>query len=362
MGSRQPLPPPPLLNFWFLPYTTRHNQIISKGARVKRLLRVLAIVCSVVVAVAVMAAAFLLLKKPAQREALQLQIERTPERLARGEYLVRHVAICFDCHSERDAAYALPFKPGGEGARGFIWNEGTAFPGFLAASNITPDRETGLGSWSDGEILRALREGVDRHGEALFPIMPYAELRALSDEDAHAIIAYLRTLRPIPYQEPEKHLRLPLNIVEKFVPKPLEGPVSSPDRRDTVAYGRYLTTIASCRECHTPKDERNNQIAGQEFSGGYEMHGPGFAVVTTNITPHPTNWMGQVSRENFIARFKAYENYQPTPAPKGTNTLMPWLTFSGMSEEDLGAIYDYLKTVPPIEKKVMPFEKARGKS
>ena len=324
----------------------------------KRFLRVLAVGLVVVVAFAAAGAAYLIFKKPAQREAPQVTIERTPERIARGQYLVNHVGICFDCHSERVPGYALPFKPGSEGARGFVWNEEIGFPGVLAASNITSDPETGLGNWTDGEILRAMREGVDREGKALFPIMPYADLRHLSDEDAQSVVAYLRTLRPIRYQKPVKDLDPPLNIVEKFVPQPLEGPVIAPDRNDSVAWGQYLTTIAGCRDCHTPKDERNNSIPGQEFSGGFEMHGPGFTVLTANITPHPTNWLGQVGREEFIARFKAFENYEPRPAPNGVNTLMPWLTFSGMTEEDLGAIYDYLKTVPPIEKKVMPFAKA----
>ena len=324
----------------------------------KRFLRVLAVLSVLVVVIAVVAIAFLVLKKPAQREAAQVQFERTPERVARGEYLVNHVGICFDCHSEREPSYALPFKQGGEGAHGFVWNREIGFPGVLAASNITPDPETGLGQWTDGEVVRAIREGVDREGNALFPIMPYSHLRTLSDEDAQAIVLYLRTLQPIRYQTPEKHLQPPLNFVEKFVPQPLEGPVAAPDRADRVAYGRYLVTIASCDECHTPKDERNNSIAGQEFSGGFEMHGPGFTVVTANITPHPTNWMGQASREEFIARFKAFENYEPAPVTDGVNTLMPWLSFSGMSEEDLGAVYDYLKTVPPIEKRVMPFAKA----
>ena len=109
----------------------------------------------------------------------------------------------------------------------------------LYVPNLTPGGR--LRAWTDGEIIRAMREGVDRKGNALFPIMPYSDLRTLSDEDAQSMVAYLRTLRPIRYQEPEKNLELPLPIVEKFVPRPLEGPVNAPDRTDSVAYGRYLT-------------------------------------------------------------------------------------------------------------------------
>lgn len=321
----------------------------------KRVLKGVAIAAVVLVTVAIAAVAYLVVRKPAQRVASAERIEATPERIERGRYLVNHVGICFDCHSERTPGYGLPFKQGGEGARGFVWTADLGFPGTLAASNITPDPETGLGDWTDGEILRAIREGVDRNGNALFPLMPYKHLRSLSDEDGKAIVAYLRTLRPIRYERPAKALKAPLNIVEKFEPEPLEGVVTAPDPADTVAYGRYLVTIASCGDCHTPKDERGQPIPGQEFTGGFEMHAPGFVVTSANITPHPDNWVGQVSREAFIARFKAAQSINATTAPEGVNTLMPWITYSGMTEHDLGAIYDYLRTLPPSDKKVMPF-------
>ncbi|HEX8254520.1 MAG TPA: c-type cytochrome, partial [Thermoanaerobaculia bacterium] len=239
-----------------------------------------------------------------------------------------------------------------------VWDDKSHFPGVLAASNITPDRATGIGAWTDGEIIRAIREGVDREGNALFPIMPYGHLRHLSDDDAQSIVAYLRTLKPQRYEEPQKKLELPLNFIEKFVPQPLDTAVSTPDRNDSVAYGKYLVSIASCAECHTPKDERNQAIAGMEFSGGYEMHTPFFTVTTANITPHPSNWMGKATKEEFIGRFRALGHLDAESAPRtadGRNTLMPWISFAGMTDQDLGAIYDYLKTVKPIEKQVKPW-------
>lgn len=327
----------------------------------KTLLKILGLLVLVVVVLATIGISYLTLKKPAQKAAADIHVEATAAQLARGEYLTNHVTICFDCHSERTTAYGYPFTPDGRGARGFVWDRRIGFPGVLAASNITPERETGIGAWTDGEIIRAMREGVDRNGKALFPIMPYQHLRSLSDDDAKAIVAYLRTLPPIRYERPKKSLDLPLNFVEKFVPKPLDGPVSAPPRTDTVAYGRYLTQIGSCVECHTPKDEKNNPIAGQELAGGFELHTPDQTVVSSNITPHPSNWMGTATKEEFIGRFRAFAgfNAETAPAaPKGRNTLMPWISFSRMSDDDLGAIYDYLKTVPPIEKKVDPFPDA----
>lgn len=327
----------------------------------KTFFKVLALVLLVVVALAAIGVSYLSLRKPAQRPPIAERVEATPERIARGKYLAHHVSMCIDCHSEHTMAYALPFKPGREGVAGLIWDRNIGFPGTLAAANLTPDPDTGLGKWTDGEILRAMREGVDREGNALFPIMPYGHFRHMSDEDAKSIVAYLRTLKPQRYEKPKKSLDLPLNFVEKFVPKPIESPVSAPPPTDRLAYGKYLTTIAACGECHTPKDDKGQNLPGMEFAGGFEMHGPGIHVFTANITPHPSTYMGQATKEDFIGRFRAFEGMNgenAPPAPKGRNTLMPWIAYAGMTDEDLGAIYDYLKTVPPVDNKVNPFPDA----
>jgi cytochrome c553 len=327
----------------------------------KTFLKVSALLLLVIVALAAIGVSYLAVRKPAQRAASAEAIERTPHRVERGQYLVNHVTICLDCHSERLPAYGYPIKPGSEGARGFIWNKDSGFPGVLAAANITPDPDTGLGKWTDGEIVRAVREGVDRNGDALFAIMPYGHYSALSDEDVKAIVAYLRTIQPVRYEKPKRSLPVPLNFVVKFMPKPLETTVPEPNRADHLAYGKYLTTIAACADCHTPKNEKGQPIAGMELAGGFEMHAPGLRVVSANITPHPSNWMGKATKEEFIGRFKAFANVtaaNPLPAVKGRNTLMPWLAYSGMTEEDLGAIYDYLKTVKPVEHKVNAFPDA----
>lgn len=327
----------------------------------KTFLKVCGLLLLVVVALAAIGVSYLTIRKPEQRPASTERVEATPERLARGEYLVNHVAVCLDCHSERTTAYGFPIKPGSEGAKGFVWSKELHFPGTLAAANITPDADTGLGKWTDGEIIRAIREGVDREGNALFPIMPYGQYRHMSDEDAKSIVAYLRTLKPLRYQEPKRSLDVPLNFVVKFIPKPVEAPVAVPDHGDRLAYGKYLTTIGGCSECHTPKDDKGNPLPGKELAGGFEMHAPGMRVITANITPHPSTWMGKATREEFIGRFKAFANVNASNAPqaqKGRNTLMPWLAYSGMTDEDLGAIYDYLKTVPPVENEVNPFPDA----
>ena len=326
-------------------------------------LKVLLIVVLCVVAVAAGGAAiFLTVKKPNMRPPSQAKIVATPEKLARGEYLVRHVVDCLTCHSDHDySRFACPIKPGAEGMGGFTFTKDFDVPGRVAAQNITPDMETGLGSWTDGEIMRAVREGVRKDGTALFPMMPYPEFREMSDEDLEAIVAYLRTLPPVKNTVPSRELDFPVNLIVKFMPRPLSGPVSAPPRSDSVAYGRYLANIAGCRGCHTPRSDKGEPLMDQAFTGGWEMNGPWGRVVTANLTPAKSTFVGTATKEAFIGRFRAYQNMtvETAPiAPRGQNTIMPWLSFSGMSDEDLGAIYDYLHTLPPTEKAVNKFPDA----
>jgi hypothetical protein len=328
----------------------------------KRFLKVVGGVLLVVIALVAGALAFLTAKKPAQRPASTEKLEATPARLARGEYLVEHVSDCMGCHSDHLDTFGMPVKPGTEGEGGYIFDKKIGFPGVVAAQNITPDKETGIGNWTDGEVLRALREGIDKNGNALFPMMPYEHLSKLSDEDAKSMVVYLRTLKPIKHGVPAKHLDFPVNFIAKFIPKPLDGPVSAPDPKNSVAYGKYLATIGGCYECHTPHDEHNKLDEANAFAGGWQMDGPWGRVVTANLTPHPQTYIGRATREEFIGRFRSFANLtaENSPeAPPGRNTVMPWLAFSKMTDADLGAIYDYLKTVRPIDKKVNSFPNAK---
>lgn len=286
--------------------------------------------------------------RPAQRPAPELAIERTPDRVERGRYLVENVTGCAQCHSDRDwNVYGAPAKRETFLAGGECFTAEKGFPGTLCASNLTSDEATGLGGWSDGEILRALREGVDREGRALFPMMPYHVYRHLSDDDARAVVAYLRTLGPVSNPQPETELAFPLSFIVKTMPEPLAEPVGTVDPADTARHGELLAKVAGCEFCHTPVDERQQALPGMAFAGGHTFEGPFGEVRSANLTPHATG-MGGRTRQEFIGMFKAW-NGDGVPVAPEDNTLMPWADYAQMTEEDLGAIYDYLQTVAPVD-------------
>lgn len=320
-------------------------------ARLKKILIGGSVALAVLVGGAV---AFASLKKPDQRPAPDWKVEAKTDDIARGKYLANHVLGCFDCHSERDwTKYGGPIR-GAKGVGSACWDGQYEMPGKLCFPNITPHQSAGIGAWSDGELARAIREGVDREGNALFPLMPYKGYRELSDGDTRALIAYLKSVPAADGAQPETEIDFPVSFFIKLVPKPLDGEVPEPKRDDPVAYGRYLTTVAGCKSCHTPVDDKRKPIEGKEFAGGQTFTGPWGTITTPNITAHETG-IGSHTKESFVALFKSYQKpeMQRTVEPSA-NTVMPWLGYAGMSESDLGAIYAYLRTVPKQDNAVKP--------
>src|SRR5690242_8684998 len=155
--------------------------------RTKRFLRRFILVIPVFIIGAFL---YLLLRGPSSDKPPDIRVDRSKENVERGEYLYTSLLACDGCHSERDfTRLGGPVKKGTSGGGLILPING--LPGTIIASNITPDRETGIGSWTDGEKIRAIREGVSRNGRALYPLMPYQSYRALSDEDVQALVAYL---------------------------------------------------------------------------------------------------------------------------------------------------------------------------
>jgi hypothetical protein len=323
-----------------------------------RFLKYLAIGIGVLLLIPVVGVTVLTLKPPASRPPLDEKVTATPERLARGKYLAETVANCLECHSERDWTRYVPVvKEGTQGKGGECFTEREGVPGTVCAANITPDVETGIGGWTDGELMRAIREGVSKDGRALFGMMPYQEFRSMSDEDVRSLVVYLRALPPVSNKVPPARLNFPVSLFIKLAPKPLEGPVQAPPPTDRAAYGKYLTKIGACYFCHTHHDK--GQKVGEDFAGGSEFRGGFGHVISANITPDEDTGIGKLTKEEFIGRFKSFATLDPNAeAPKGQNSVMPWRPFSQLTDDDLGMIFDHLRSAKPVKKSVNRFPDA----
>ncbi|MBX7153274.1 cytochrome c [bacterium] len=302
---------------------------------------------------------YLTFRYPDAGSVPDVKIEATQARLERGEYVAKHVAVCIDCHSTRDwNYYAGPIVPGSEGKGGEIFDENLGFPGKITAKNITP---SALGNWSDGDVLHAIVAGVNKKNQALFPIMPYPNFAQMTEEDLYSVIAYIRTLKPVDSSVPETSLNFPMNLIVRLIPKKTEIRKTPVDTANTIEYGKYLMTIASCSECHTPQDH-GKPLPGKILAGGMEFILPWGTIRSANITPDVETGIGSWTKEQFVNKFKTFAGEQAQQIPmkppfneSNFNTLMPWLMYSGMSERDLGAIYEYLRTVEPVKNKIVKY-------
>ena len=314
---------------------------------------VYAVVMAAVIVVAG-AGAFLTLLKPEKVNPRDIHIPMTAERIERGRYLFENVADCGGCHSDRDwGRYGAPEKAGRRGV-GFIFPEELGLPGSIVAPNITPDADTGLGKWTDGEKIRAIREGVSRDGRPLFGFMPYQAFAGMSDEDVQSLVAYMNTLPPVRNALPATRLDFPLSLLSRLGPKPVSGPVNAPDRSNPRLYGEYLVRLGGCATCHSQLD-KGKPVSGLEFAGGQAFQIGKLVVNSANITPDEETGLGMWSEERFLARFRANEHLTMENAPPANQTnftLMPWAGVSHLKDEDVKAIYAYLRTLKPVRNAV----------
>jgi mono/diheme cytochrome c family protein len=281
---------------------------------------------------------------PRARPLTSRQFESTSTRLERGRYLFTSSTGCTGCHSLHDwNTHGGPVLPGGEGVGQVMWFKN--LPGRVVAPNITSDRETGAGSWTDDQLARAIREGIGHDGRALFPMMPYEELRHLSDEDLASVIVYIRTLRPVRNVLPKTEIIFPVKYLIRNAPEPVTAPVSSPERSDPVKWGEYLFTIASCTECHTPR-VRGAAIPGFEYSGGFTLDGPWGSVASANITPDASG-IGYYDEALFIQAMRT-----GFVKARKLNSIMPFEEFGRLTDDDLKAMFAYLRTLKPVKHRV----------
>lgn len=270
---------------------------------------------------------------------------RTSARVERGRYLVEGPMHCFACHSEANWEKDGFPLPGKKGAGQSVFPDYT-LPFKLVVPNITPEEETGAGKWTDAQIARALRQGIGHDGRTLVPVMPYVFFRNLSDEDLAAVIAYLRSVRPVHNPLPKRQLPPPVEQVLQPLAAMAE-PVPGPDPRDPVKRGDYLVKLANCRGCHSPINPQTLEfLPGLELAGGQLLKGPWGEVSSANITPDASG-ISYYDEAMFLKVIRTGH-----VGARKLNQIMLWRYFRRMTDDDLKAIFAYLRTVKPIAHRV----------
>jgi mono/diheme cytochrome c family protein len=259
----------------------------------------------------------------------------------RGAYLTKSVAACGRCHTPRDGN-SLPIP--GLGLGGGSWYSDPAV-GYVVAPNITPDPETGIGRWTQAQIVHAIRNGVRPDGTIIGPPMPFSAYRELSDRDVNAIAAYLRTAKPIRNPLPRSQYAITPAVYGEMVTH-----VAEPQRADRLAYGAYLAgPVAHCIGCHTPLREGGQQLDRRRaFTGGRQLHAygqPGVLVPSRNITPDPEEGIGRWSD----AEIKRATVVGIRPDGTHLSPAMPYPWYRQMAPADIEAIVAYLRTVKPLK-------------
>ena len=270
--------------------------------------------------------------------------------LKRGSYLVNTIMACGNCHSPRDAQGKL--TPGNALSGGLKF---TVPPFVATAPNITPDRETGIGTWTDDEIKRALVEGLrPEHGPLagtpLAAVMPANFYKGLLPADLDAVVVYLRSVKPVRNEVPDPEYKAPV----KWGPYPdAERGFANASFSDPVTRGKYLATIGHCMECHAAwsrgvSDFTDGPGRGRRPFEPADVHGfdPNWqGSIASNITSDPTAGIGawtddEVARA--ITKGIARDGHQLKPP-------MGYSFYAGLSEGDVRDIVAYLRTLPPLQ-------------
>ena len=255
----------------------------------------------------------------------------------RGKYLVNTIMTCQNCHTPKGERGAPIYER--DLSSGLSWDE----PPFkVTASNITQDKETGIGSWTDEQIKTALRKGQRPNGVHLAAIMPSDFYEILTDNDLNAIVAYLRTVKPVKqtYPDPIYKIALPRHILPGA-----ERPFTEADMADKVKKGFYLATIGHCFECHTPMGPKGREFETRYGAGGFDFPGPWGKSTSRNITSHKEKGIGawtdaEIKRAITDGISRDGSRLKPP---------MGYEFYKNMTNDDLDAIVAYLRTVPPKE-------------
>ena len=260
--------------------------------------------------------------------------------LERGSYLVNAVMACDGCHTPRGPGREFVMEKRFSGGSQ-TWNT----PAYtVKGSNITPDRETGIGAWSDAEIKRALADGIHRHGRPIAPQMPSAFYKILTPRDLDAIVAYLRSVAPV-----RNEVQAPVYKAAMHA-EPIPGavkPFTEGDLRDPVKRGFYLATIAHCMECHARRPDRTPDYLNGWGKGGYVFTEPWGSAVVSNITSHPKSGIGAWTDAEIKRALT--QGVSPRDGREYKQPMARHNYYSRMTEEDLNAIVAWMRSLSPIE-------------
>ncbi|HEX3103937.1 MAG TPA: c-type cytochrome [Terriglobales bacterium] len=277
---------------------------------------------------------------PRKRDLTGQTFTSTPARMERGKYIANSMG-CLYCHSPHD--FSKRDEPISAGMLGAGQQLPYAdLPGRIIAPNLTPDKDTGTGTWSDDAMARAIREGIGHDGRALFPIMPYQHYRTMPDEDLASVVVYLRSLPAVRNQLAKTEVIFPVKYLIRNAPQPITAPVPQPDLSDSVKRGAFLVNLVGCADCHTPIDNHHNPIPGMDFSGGQIIALGSAKVASANLTPDPSG-IPYYDEKLFIQAMRT-----GNVGARELSDAMPWVVLGKMTDQDLGAIFAYLKTLKPV--------------
>lgn len=265
-----------------------------------------------------------------------------PKLVERGAYVAK-ASACVICHTaigptgpDLDHAFA----------------GGLEMPdpmGTWRTPNITQDRSTGIGSWTDEQIIAAVREGTRPDGSGLYAIMPYMNYGRMTDADAKALVAFLRTIKPVErVVAPNRDLKMPRGPG----PKPANAP---DDVTDPLEHGEYLATLMLCSHCHWTPDMKTMAPAGPDkmFSGGLPVTAPMLGkgtIYTANISSDPETGIGNYTEDQIFTTIKTM--VKPDGKPIRGPMMFMQGTWSQMDDADLRAVAAYIKKLPPVKHKV----------
>lgn len=284
------------------------------------------------------------------------------DELEHGKYIAA-IAGCIDCHTPFKEEFQDPAAMTLDQLKLFSFNLGATQDlenkflaggrpfdlgpaGILLTRNLTPDEESGLGSWSDEQIKLAIKTGINNEGKLLFPVMPYHVYNTMADSDLDALIAYLRSIQAVSNSIPKSIIS-----TEGFPVPSYEAGIIAPDPSDKAARGAYLVnSVMACTDCHTPVDPETGAPQSDKYLAGRQPYeGPWGIVYGGNITPDNETGIGTWTEEEITRAITSGVSND------GRRLIfMPWFNYVTLKAEDAEAIAYYLTNVLPAVKNEIP--------